>query len=337
MLGSPVRRVDDRDPVCRDAVERVVVTRVGRQQDIGAECCGRARPARRPSPRRPRCVCTSRAGSPVARTPQAVLGSTWTTCSTNASRGIGCSAGRPGRGPAPAFPGLGASPVRGGQRRVPHTDATSVAPQSRRAAGFGERSSRGDPPRPLRRCRPYRWRGQPPPTAGRCRCRSSTRRTGRSRRYHRRRPPPGPPAARCRSPFGTKTTSLSSSGHGCSEDARGCTGRCPPQPERRSECIADPGPRDVGIGVSGEQRAAAADQRRDDPSARPGLGDPVHPSQEERVMGDEQLRAGGDRFFGHLKGRVDGEVNPVHLGRPIAGHQARPHPSPRPRPGRTRR
>ncbi len=100
MLGRPVRRVDDRDARRRDAVESVVMARIGRDENVGAE--RRRRPgqlaARSPADRD--AAAPAGRGSPVERTPQAVSGSAAATRSTNASRRIG-SASSPTR-PRPA-------------------------------------------------------------------------------------------------------------------------------------------------------------------------------------------------------------------------------------------
>ena len=95
------------------------------------------------------------------------------------------------------------------------------------------------------------------------------------------------------------------------------------QPERGGEGVADPGTGDVGIRVGREERAAGAHQRRDDPASRRRLGDAVHPAQEQRVVGHEQLGSGGDRLVGHLLGRIDREMHATHL--VARGPRGQPH------------
>jgi hypothetical protein len=78
----------------------------------------------------------------------------------------------------------------------------------------------------------------------------------------------------------------------------------------------------VGVGVHGEQTAATADQPVHDPALARGRRHRMHPPQQQRMVGDQELGVRVHRLGRHRQCRVDGEQHPLHQGRRVAAHQA---------------
>ena len=162
----------------------------------------------------------------------------------------------------------------------------------------------------------HRRRG-PRAAGGRCRCRWSSRRSGRSRRS-----PPAPAAASASSsgsasPTGTKTTSLSS-----------VLGPRLQRTQRRAGRTARPARRRP----RGRRRRRWCARRtgRSPPCTRRCTTRPfgvvaateVVPAQAERVVGEQQVVAARDRLVDDGLDRVDGQQHAAHRRGRVAADQA---------------
>ena len=101
--------------------------------------------------------------------------------------------------------------------------------------------------------------------------------------------------------------------------------------EHAREGVGDPGRGDVRVGVGGVQAAARADQPVDHPALERGRGDAVHRPQQQRVVGQEEVRVPGDGLVDDGLDRVDGEQHAPDRRRGVAADQPDGVPVPRPR------
>ena len=108
-------------------------------------------------------------------------------------------------------------------------------------------------------------------------------------------PAPAAASASCTAviagPTGMNVTILSSGGLGA-----GSSGPWTTSAERRGEGVGDAGVGGVGVGVRGEQRGAAPDEPVHQRALRRVRADAVHPAQQQRVVGEQQLRAAVERL-----------------------------------------
>ena len=77
------------------------------------------------------------------------------------------------------------------------------------------------------------------------------------------------------------------------------------EPDGGGERVGDPGVGGVRVGVRGEERGARADEAVHERALRGVGADPVHAAQQQRVVGDEQLRAAVDRLVDGLGYGID--------------------------------
>ena len=112
-------------------------------------------------------------------------------------------------------------------------------------------------------------------------------------------------------PVGTNVMILSSGGA-----ASATSGPLDVEPDGGGERVGDAGVGRVGVGVRGEQRGARADEAVHERALRGVGADPVHAAQEQRVVGDEQLRAAVDRLVDGLGYGIDAHEHRARGARP---------------------
>src|SRR5699024_1417266 len=94
------------------------------------------------------------------------------------------------------------------------------------------------------------------------------------------------------------------------------------QVEGGGECLVHPAGGDVGVGVGHVQGHTGGDEAVHHPPFGTGGGHRVHRFEQQRVVGDEQVGAGGGSLGDHLLGGVDGEQHAFDRGHRVADHQA---------------
>ena len=93
------------------------------------------------------------------------------------------------------------------------------------------------------------------------------------------------------------------------------------QTEPARERVGDAGVCDVRVRVRDEMRDTAADHAMDERALRIVGRHPVHSGEQQRMVGDQQLRTALDRLGDGRRHRVDGEQHPRHVLVRIAADQ----------------
>ena len=91
---------------------------------------------------------------------------------------------------------------------------------------------------------------------------------------------------------------------------RGCQRTGVDEAERVCERVTDPRGGAVGVGVRGVQRDAVRYESVHDPALVADGGDRMHPAQEQRMVGDDEVRLLDQCLVDDGKDRVDGEQDP---------------------------
>ena len=77
-------------------------------------------------------------------------------------------------------------------------------------------------------------------------------------------------------------------------------------------------PGDVGVGVGDEQGDAGLDEPMHHRALGGVRGDRADAAEQQRMVGQQQLRATGHRLGHGLRNTVDGHVDPTHFSRRIS-------------------